>query len=100
VQVKRTKNRIGVEQIREFAGALVIGEFTRGIFVTTSAFTSCSREAAVSLAGKGIPIELIDADNFFRKLEITKRKPYSSYDEWRESIGEFELYEVYRDESE
>jgi restriction system protein len=38
VQVKRYRSSIVVEQIRSFFGALVLGGYTRGIFVTTSKF--------------------------------------------------------------
>lgn len=35
VQVKRYKNSIRVSQIREFAGALIENDMTKGIFITT-----------------------------------------------------------------
>lgn len=38
VQVKRYKDAIEAEQIRSFLGALVIGGYTKGIYVTTSKF--------------------------------------------------------------
>ena len=40
VQVKRYRGKIGVAQIRELTGALLINGHTRGIFVTTSDFES------------------------------------------------------------
>ena len=46
VQVKRYRGRIGVDQIRELTGALVIEGHTRGIFVTTSEFQSGASDTA------------------------------------------------------
>jgi restriction system protein len=43
VQVKRYRNTIIAEQIRSFAGALVLGGITKGVLVTTS---SCTTEAS------------------------------------------------------
>jgi len=48
LQAKRyaPENRIGPEQVRGFIGALSIRRATKGVFVTTSAFTDAAREEA------------------------------------------------------
>lgn len=60
VQVKRYKNKIEVEQIRSFAGALLLGGYPEGIFVSTSDFRRGSHNAAKKFSKKGLPIKLIN----------------------------------------
>lgn len=76
VQVKRYRSSICVEQIRSFAGALLIEGYTKGIFITTSHFQSGAGRVAARAALKGIQIELIDADKFFDALKITQLENY------------------------
>ena len=76
VQTKRYKDAIKIEQIRSFAGALLIEGYTRGIFVTTSRFTSGAPQVAQKSALKGIPIELMDAPAFLDALKIAQREKY------------------------
>ena len=73
VQVKRYKNKIGVEQIREFMGALYVEDFVRGIFVTTSSYTKGARKYREQLSHKrAYPIELVDHDSLLALLRIPK----------------------------
>ena len=74
VQVKRYKNRIEVEQIRSFLGALVDKRLTRGIFVSTSSFTKGAKLFSNRMALRGIAIELMDAHKFFQALKISQLK--------------------------
>ena len=87
VQVKRYRNTIQVNQIRELTGALVLKGLTKGIFVTTSAFTSGAPGVADLSALRGHPIELIDAPKFLEKLEIAQRSVAAQPDDetapWR-----------------
>jgi hypothetical protein len=81
VQVKRYRNSISVEQVRSLAGALLLGGYTKGIFVTTSNFQSGANRTAARAALRGIEIQLIDAEKFFDALKIVQRKNYeTSYD--------------------
>ena len=73
VQVKRHRHGIEVEQIRAFVGALVLGGFTRGVYVTTSRYSRGAKGAVMAAARRGIAIELIDANGFFRELGIAQR---------------------------
>ncbi len=91
VQVKRYKNRIAVDQIRELTGALVIEGHTRGIFVTTSEFQAGASATARRSAERGYPIELQDASAFLEALEIAQvasareiveRKPWGVARKW------------------
>ncbi|HYR09025.1 MAG TPA: restriction endonuclease [Longimicrobium sp.] len=78
VQVKRYRNRIDVEQIRAFAGALYINGITRGVFVTTSSFQS-GAERTVAMAGlRGTAVELVDAERFYDALGIAQRNAYQN----------------------
>lgn len=76
VQVKRYRNKIKVEQIRAFTGALFQKGMTRGVFVTTSSFQSGANESAMLSKLKGIAIELIDAEKFYQALGIAQRAAY------------------------
>ena len=76
VQVKRWKNSVKVGQIREFAGALLLGDYTRGVFVTTSEFQSGTRKAASQFELRGYPIELVDAKGFYDVLKIAQNKKF------------------------
>lgn len=81
VQVKRYRGRIGVAQIRELVGALVVNGLTQGIFVTTSDFQAGSART-VDLAGHaGQRIELYNATRFYDALKIAQRARYKSSDE-------------------
>jgi len=85
VQVKRYQDAIEAEQIRSFIGALVIGDYTRGIYVTTSHFRKGAKETAekgASIRGGGIPIELIDAPRFYEALGIAQSTLERSASEW------------------
>ena len=72
VQVKRYRNSIEVEQIRSFVGALMLGGFARGIFVTTSTYRPGAFALAQQAGVRCVPIELIDAAAFFDAMRITQ----------------------------
>jgi hypothetical protein len=74
VQVKRYRRerKIEAEQIRSFAGALVLGGHTKGVFVTTSSFRKGARKTAERFAERGYPVELMDAQRFFEALCIAQ----------------------------
>jgi restriction system protein len=78
VQVKRYKNKIKVEQIRSFAGALMLGDYVKGIFVTTSEYQPGATNAAEKFSTKNLPIELIDARRFYEALKITQKKTFDT----------------------
>ena len=94
VQVKRYSSNIGVECIREFAGALLIGGHTQGIFVTTSRFTSDAKAAAEAATERGHRVELIDADRFYDALKLTQTRRYEDKEDLLSSIGEPTLQRV------
>jgi restriction system protein len=90
VQVKRYRNRIEAEQIRSFAGALMLGGFVQGVFVTTSVFTSGALKTAHRYLTRGIPIYLWDAKDFYDKLRVSQRPMYTSADD--DTAPFFELW--------
>ena len=77
VQVRRRKDAVEVEQIRAFLGALVLGGYTRGVYVSASRFSRGAREAARRSTHAIMPIELVDPDRFFDMLGYAqlKRRP-------------------------
>lgn len=95
VQVKCTKNKIQVEQIRSLAGALVLGDMTSGIFLTTSEFTRGGLQTTEKYNSKGFKIRLLDAEKFYKDLEFTQRELYKSKNEILSLIPtDFELKTV------
>lgn len=74
VQVKRRRDIVEVEQIRAFLGALVLGGYTRGVYVSASRFSRGAREAAHRSTRTVMPIELVDADRFFDMLGYAQLK--------------------------
>lgn len=74
VQVKRKKDAVEVEQIRAFLGALMLGGYTRGVYVSTSGFSRGARAAAKCSAQTATPIELVDAARFFDMLGYAQLK--------------------------
>jgi len=76
IQVKRYKGKIVPEQIRAFAGALLLHGMTRGIFVTTSSFTAGAKRTSRDYQNGGLRIELSDADDFYDRLQLKTRAPY------------------------
>jgi restriction system protein len=80
VQVKRYKDKINVDQIRAFVGALCIEGLTQGIFVTTSSFQSGADRTVrrASLGGFPVKIELVDAQRFYEALGLAQRSAYET----------------------
>jgi len=72
VQVKRTKNKIEAEQIRSFAGALLLHNKTAGIYVTMSSFTAGAQDTVAQFKDKLMKIELVDAERFLEALGIAQ----------------------------
>jgi restriction system protein len=98
VQVKRYRGKIDVEQIRAFAGALILEGHTSGIFVTTSSYSSVAQEAARSFGVKGIPIELIDSETFYEALRLSKREPFSDMEDFYYEMQGIDEQVIYEDE--
>ncbi|CAL2076597.1 restriction endonuclease [Tenacibaculum sp. 190524A02b] len=73
VQVKRYKNKIKVEQIRAFAGALLLNGYKNGIFVTTSDYQPGAIKASEIFKTKTLPIKLINSDKFYDALKISQK---------------------------
>jgi len=74
VQVKRQRRTVEVEQIRAFLGALVLGGYTRGVYVSASRFSRGALKAAQCCAHTAVPIELVDAVRFFDMLGYAQLK--------------------------
>lgn len=80
VQVKRYRNSIKVDKIRELAGSLMIAGMTKGVFVTTSDFQSGCATVAADATSRGYQIELVNADQFYDALKLSRR---NSSEDWR-----------------
>lgn len=75
VQVKRVKGSIQVEQIRSLAGALILSNFTEGIFITTSTFQRGAQGTVdrYLTCQRPVSIKLIDALRFYDALKLAQR---------------------------
>ncbi len=73
VQVKRYKDKIKVEQIRSFAGALLLNGYNKGIFVTTSDFQPGAVKASKVFKAKTLPIKLLNSEKFYDALKISQK---------------------------
>lgn len=73
VQVKRRGRAVEVEQIRAFLGALMLGGFARGVFVSTSGFQRGAIGAA-DVCRPWATVELMNAERFFDALGIAQLK--------------------------
>lgn len=91
IQVKRHRNSIQVEQIRAFAGALMLKGLTEGIFVTTSRFQSGAESTINRYKDVGYKIRLIDAPRFYDALRITRRNRIQTKDDFEAQFGKIEL---------
>ncbi|UII81512.1 restriction endonuclease [Flagellimonas sp. CMM7] len=76
VQVKRYKNKIKVEQIRAFAGALLLNGYNKGVFVTTSDYQPGAISAAESFKKKTLPIHLLNSQQFYDSLKISQKSKF------------------------
>jgi hypothetical protein len=78
IQVKRYKNKIEADDIRAFAGAMVLNNCLKGTFVTTSSFTSGANLTASEYKNNGIEIELKSGIELMNVLKCSLRSPYDS----------------------
>ena len=101
VQVKCTKNVVGVEQIRALAGALQLENMTEGMFVTTSRFSSVAETTAEKYLTVDRPtkIELLDAGRFFDALQIAQRTVFRDVSEIATSYDWFFNLPIYAGKS-
>lgn len=79
VQVKRYEQRIKVEQIRSFVGALILEGHCRGIFVTTSDYQRGCYRAAEAAEQRELPITLVTGGAFREALRLTNRRTSLDY---------------------
>lgn len=85
VQVKRYKNKVQIKEIRELAGALMFDGITKGIFITTSDFTTGAPRTVKGFRRRGYEIELINGKQFLEQLEIAQRAMYKNREEFNEA---------------
>jgi restriction system protein len=85
IQVKRYKNKVQVKELRELAGALMFDGMTKGIFITTSDFTTGAPRTVSTFQRRGFQIELINGEHFLNQLEIAQRAMYKNREEFDET---------------
>lgn len=74
VQVKHTKNKVGVRVLRELIGTMVINGTTNSLLVTSSSFTRGVTKEQALAAQKGFVVELVDGSRLLASLNLTYRR--------------------------
>ena len=82
VQAKRWRQSVGGPVIREFSGSLQLRGAAKGVFVTTSHFTSSAKEAAEKISQTNQTILLIDGQKlaslmFDRDVGVITEQTYA-----------------------
>lgn len=62
IQAKRWQNKVGEPEIRNFSGSLEAKGANKGVFITTSAFSSSARQTARFISAGSKYIRLIDGE--------------------------------------
>lgn len=78
IQVKRYKNKIEADKIREFAGSLILNNMTKGVFITTSDFRKGAKQTASEFGNFNIKIDLINSEKFYNLLKLSQRNVFDS----------------------
>jgi len=81
IQIKRYKNKIEAEQIRAFAGALVLNKMTKGIYITTSDYRKGAEQSAMDYGEFDIKISLINSEKVYNVLKLSQRELYFNSDD-------------------
>ena len=68
VQAKRWVNQVGEPEIRNFSGSLDPYGATKGVFITTSTFSSTARRTAETISAGNKLIRLVDGDELARLM--------------------------------
>lgn len=71
VQVKHSKNSVGVATFRELVGTMHLNRTHHGILVTSSRFTNGVDKLLVQAEDVGTSIELVDGEGFLAALDLT-----------------------------
>lgn len=88
VQVKHSRNKVGVSAFRELVGTMCLGGARVGLLVTSSRFTRGAEELSNRGEAAGVRIELVDGERFLAALRLTTR---SALPTWSEVVSMAEL---------
>lgn len=81
VQVKHSKNKIGVEILRELVGTMCIRGINDALLVTSSGFTKGVQRERDSASNAGRIVELIDGERFIAALNLSSKLHIPKLDE-------------------
>ena len=68
IQAKRWGSQVGEPEIRNFSGSLDPYGATKGVFITTSTFSSTARQTAQNISAGNKLIRLVDGDELARLM--------------------------------
>ena len=81
VQIKHSKNKIGVRVLRELVGTLCIKGVNDGMLVTSSGFTKGTEDESDAAASAGRVVELVDGKKFLAALNLNTREKKPTLEE-------------------
>jgi HJR/Mrr/RecB family endonuclease len=73
VQVKHSRNKVGVRVLRELVGTMAINSKNRSLLVTSSDFTRGVINEQKAAENKGFVVELVDGNQILSALNLTER---------------------------
>jgi HJR/Mrr/RecB family endonuclease len=97
VQVKHSKNQVGVGVLRDLIGTMYLGGFESGLIVTSSNFSSdADRTGKQAEQVDSWKIELVNGSEFLGALNLSLRKAPPSLKEIAPYLGQQSLVELMR----
>lgn len=78
IQVRRYRNKVRIEEIRSFLGALLLHGNARGVFVTTSTFTKGASRLRNQARIAGIRLDYVDAERHFEMIKAAQIRDFDS----------------------
>jgi hypothetical protein len=73
IQVKHSRNTVGVSVFRELVGTMSIDRVRAGLLLTSSRFTEPTKALAKRAEAEGIVVELVDGQRFLAALNLSAR---------------------------
>jgi restriction system protein len=76
IQVKRYRNKVRIEEIRSFLGALLLHGNAHGVFVTTSTFSNgvCRLKRQAGMVG--IQLDCVDAERLLEMIKVAQIRDF------------------------
>jgi restriction system protein len=77
IQVKRHRNKVRIDEIRSFLGALLLHGIANGVFVTTSTFTGGASRLQQQAGVAGIRLDCMDSERLLEMIKVAQIKDFN-----------------------